>query len=78
MRGMHEDMCVYTLCLVSNCNTWLSCALVGGSGLVALPVLMFVGSVMMGELGVIGFQVGKVRGVPSKKVAIDFDILELT
>lgn len=46
---MHEDLCVYTLCLVGNCNTWLSCVSDAGFGLAALPVLMLVGNVMKGD-----------------------------
>ena len=42
-------MCVYTLCLVGNCNTLLSCVSDVGFGLAALPVLMLVGNVMMGD-----------------------------
>lgn len=49
MGDMHEDLCVYTLCLVGNCNTWLSCVSDAGFGLAALPVLMLVGNVMKGD-----------------------------
>ena len=49
MGDMHEDLCVYTLCLVGNCNTWISCAPDVGFGLAALPVLRLVGSVMEGN-----------------------------